>query len=108
MTLIDTHTHLDFPDFDADRQTLMANCRAVGVERAVVLGVHQRNWQRVWDLVQSDASLFAAFGLHPLYLDEHLLDHVEELGDWLTRLKGHPQLCAVGEFGLDYFVETLD
>ncbi|MEA9976084.1 MULTISPECIES: TatD family hydrolase [unclassified Pseudomonas] len=108
VTMIDTHTHLDFPDFDADRPTLLENCRALGVERMVVLGVCQRNWQRVWDLTQNDAALFAAFGLHPLYIDQHLPAHVVELGDWLTRLKGHPQVCAVGEIGLDYFVETLD
>ena len=108
MALIDTHTHLDFPDFDVDRSTVVANCRAVGVERVVVLGVFQANWQRVWDLVQSDAGLYAALGMHPLYLDDHLPEHLRELGDWLTRLKGHPRLCAVGEIGLDYFVETLD
>ena len=108
MGLIDTHTHLDFPDFDADRPALLANARAVGVERMVVLGVHQANWQRVWDLVQSDPQLYAAFGLHPVYLDEHLPAHLAELRDWLGRLAGHPQLCAVGEFGLDYYLESLD
>ncbi|WP_025810071.1 TatD family hydrolase [Pseudomonas chlororaphis] len=108
MELIDSHTHLDFPDFDADRQTLLAASRALGVRRMVVLGVYQRNWQRLWELVQSDADLYAAFGLHPVYLDEHQPADLIELGDWLTRLAGHPQLCAVGEIGLDYFLEQLD
>jgi TatD DNase family protein len=108
MALIDTHTHLDFPDFDADRQTVLAHCRGLGVQRLVVLGVYQRNWQRVWDLVQSDADLYAAFGLHPVYLDEHRPEHLTALGDWLTRLKGHRQVCAVGEIGLDYYLESLD
>lgn len=108
MELIDSHTHLDFPDFDADRQALLAASRALGVRRMVVLGVYQRNWQRLWELVQSDADLHAAFGLHPVYLDEHSPADLRELGDWLTRLAGHPQLCAVGEFGLDYFLEQLD
>ncbi|MDD2099927.1 MULTISPECIES: TatD family hydrolase [Pseudomonas] len=108
MDLIDTHTHLDFPDFDADRQALMAESRALGVRQMVVLGVYQGNWQRVWDLVQSDADLHAAFGLHPVYLEDHRPEHLTELGDWLTRLAGHRQLCAVGEIGLDYFIETLD
>ncbi|MCY1407046.1 putative deoxyribonuclease YjjV [compost metagenome] len=108
MRLIDTHTHLDFPDFDADRPAVLANARAQGVERVVVLGVYQGNWQRVWDLVLSDPQLYAAFGLHPVYLDEHNPQDLSELGDWLTRLKGHRQLCAVGEFGLDYYIETLD
>ncbi|MBV7546610.1 TatD family hydrolase [Pseudomonas sp. PDM26] len=108
MELIDTHTHLDFPDFDADRQALLAESRALGVRRIVVLGVYQANWQRVWELVQSDPDLHAAFGLHPVYLDDHRPQHLSELGDWLTRLAGHRQVCAVGEIGLDYFIETLD
>ena len=108
MELIDSHTHLDFPDFDADRSALLAESRTLGVRRMVVLGVHTGNWQRVWDLVQSDADLFAAFGLHPVFLDQHQSADLQTLGDWLTRLHGHRQLCAVGEIGLDYFLETLD
>ncbi len=108
MELIDTHTHLDFPDFDEDRQALLTESRALGVRRIVVLGVYQANWQRVWDLVLSDPDLHAAFGLHPVYLEDHRPDDLHELGDWLTRLAGHRQLCAVGEIGLDYFIETLD
>ena len=108
MELIDTHTHLDFPDFDEDRTALLAESRALGVRQIVVLGVYQGNWQRVWDLVQSDPDLHAAFGLHPVFLDEHRPEDLPELGDWLTRMAGHRQLCAVGEIGLDYFIETLD
>jgi TatD DNase family protein len=93
--LIDSHTHLDFPDFDEDRQALLAESRALGVRRIVVLGVYQANWQRLWDLVQSDPDLHAAFGLHPVYLDDHRPEDLTELGDWLTRLAGHRQLCAV-------------
>ena len=59
MELIDTHTHLDFPDFDADRSALLAESRALGVRQMVVLGVYRDNWQRVWDLVQSDPDLHA-------------------------------------------------
>ncbi|MCK6186214.1 TatD family hydrolase [Pseudomonas sp. EYE_354] len=108
MELIDTHTHLDFPDFDTDRREVLARSREVGVRRMVVLGVYQQNWQRVWDLVQADEGLFAAFGLHPVYLEEHRPAGLTALGDWLNRLRGHRQLCAVGEIGLDYFLEHLD
>jgi TatD DNase family protein len=108
MRLIDSHTHLDFPDFDADREAVLARSRALGVERLVVLGVYQGNWQRLWDLVQGDAGLYAAFGLHPVFLDQHRPEHLHELRAWLQRLAGHRQLCALGEFGLDYFLEQLD
>lgn len=108
MQLIDTHTHLDFPDFDADRKAVLARCRALGVEKLVVLGVYRDNWQRLWDLVQREPGLYAAFGLHPIYLDRHRPEHLTELRSWLERLAGHERLCALGEFGLDWFVEGLD
>jgi TatD DNase family protein len=108
MHLIDTHTHLDFPDFDADRGQLLANARAKGVERLVVLGVYQRNWQRVWDLAQEHDGLYAALGLHPVYLEQHQPEHLQELRTWLQRLSGEHKLCAIGEFGLDYYLPELD
>ncbi|OUM25255.1 hydrolase TatD [Pseudomonas sp. 1239] len=108
MHLVDTHTHLDFPDFDADRSEVLGQARRAGVERMVVLGVYQDNWQRVWELVKSDPQLYAAFGLHPVYLEQHRPEHLLALGDWLSRLRGDRQLCAVGEFGLDYYVAELD
>ncbi|MCO8164101.1 TatD family hydrolase [Pseudomonas sp. 21LCFQ010] len=106
--LIDTHTHLDFPEFDADRAAVLRHSLSLGVQRMVVLGVYQRNWQRLWELCLANPALYAAFGLHPVYLDEHRPQHLNELGDWLTRLKGHGQLCAVGEIGLDFFLPELD
>ena len=108
MRLIDTHTHLDFPDFDEDRPGLLAQAQAVGVERMVVLGVERGNWQRVWNGVKADARLVAALGLHPVYLDTHRPEHLGQLREWLERLAGDPQLCAVGEFGLDYYLPELD
>lgn len=106
--LIDTHTHLDFPDFDADRDAVLARSRTQGVERLVVLGVQRDNWQRLWQLVMAEDGLYAAFGLHPVYLDQHRPEHLTELRDWLSRFAGHPKLCALGEFGLDGFVVGLD
>lgn len=107
MHLIDTHTHLDFPDFDADRAEVLARSRASGVREIVVLGVYQQNWQRVWDLACAEPRLYAAFGLHPVYLQQHQPSHLAELRQWLQRLAGHPKLCAVGEIGLDYFLPEL-
>jgi TatD DNase family protein len=106
--LIDTHTHLDFDDFDADRQAVLSHCQQLGVERVVVLGVYQRNLQRAWDLALSEPQVYAALGLHPIYLDEHLPEHLQDLRDRLAAAAGHPKLCAVGEIGLDYYVESLN
>ena len=108
MHLIDTHTHLDFPDFASDRGEVLSNARALGIERMVVVGVEQANWQRLWDLVESQDCLYAALGLHPIYLAQHQPEHLHDLRDWLGRLSGHPKLCGVGEIGLDYFLPELD
>ncbi|MFJ5294967.1 TatD family hydrolase [Pseudomonas sp. NPDC088368] len=108
MRLIDTHTHLDFDDFDADRDAVLSRCRQLQVDRIVVLGVYQRNLQRVWDLALNEPSIYAALGLHPIYLNEHRTEHLHELRERLAELAGHPKLCAVGEIGLDYYVESLD
>ncbi|HEY0290528.1 MAG TPA: TatD family hydrolase [Pseudomonas sp.] len=106
--LVDTHTHLDFDDFDTDRQAVLKHCLQLGVERLVVLGVYQRNLQRVWDLALKEPAVYAALGLHPIYLDEHKPEHLDALRNRLAQLAGHPKLCAMGEIGLDYYVESLD
>lgn len=108
MRLIDTHNHIDFPDFDADRPALLERCRKLGVERQVLLGVFRENWERVIELAEQHAELYGALGLHPIYLAQHKPEHLRELRDRLQRLAGHPKLCAVGEIGLDYYVEELD
>lgn len=108
MRLVDTHTHLDFPDFDADRSALLDAAQAAGVERTVVLGVHRANWARVWQLAEQDKRVYAALGLHPVFLDEHTQGHVDDLRNWLERLNGNSRLCALGEFGLDYYLKHLD
>ncbi|MEE4465480.1 TatD family hydrolase, partial [Azotobacter chroococcum] len=108
MRLIDTHNHLDFPDFDADRAAVLARCRALGVGRQVLAGVYRANWQRVWSLACAEPGLYAAFGLHPVYLEQHRAADLDDLGAWLQRLRGDGRLCAVGEFGLDYYLAELD
>ncbi|WP_435606092.1 TatD family hydrolase [Pseudomonas knackmussii] len=108
MRLIDTHNHIDFPDFDADRPALLERCRALGVERQVLLGVFRENWERVIELAEQHTELHAALGLHPIYLAQHKPEHLRDLREMLQRLAGHPKLCAVGEIGLDYYVEELD
>jgi len=103
--LIDTHTHLDFEMFDRDRAQVIARSQDAGVERIVVLGVHEANWQRVWQLACEQPNVFAALGLHPVFIEEHRDEHVQQLRDWLQRLHGNAKLCAIGEIGLDYYVE---
>lgn len=108
MRYIDTHTHLDFTDFDADRLQVLQRCEQTGVERLIILGVSRENWDRLWHLVEADRRLYGAFGLHPVYLEQHQPSHLDELAKRLKDLAAHPQCCGVGEIGLDYFLPELD
>ncbi|PJI48855.1 MAG: hydrolase TatD [Pseudomonas sp.] len=108
MRLIDTHNHLDCPDFAQDRAAVLQRSRERGVERQVLLGVFRENWEDVWALVESEPDLYAALGLHPIFLARHKAEHLVALREWLQRLAGHSKLCAVGEIGLDYYLEDLD
>ncbi|WP_287029036.1 TatD family hydrolase [Pseudomonas sp. UBA6310] len=108
MRLIDTHNHLDFPPFDDDRAAVLERARARGVERQVIIGVYQAHWQRLWDLVSREPGLYATLGLHPAFLHRHRPEHLAELREWLKRLAGDDRLCAIGEVGLDYYIENPD
>ena len=108
MPYIDTHTHLDFTAFDPDRDQVLSDCARLGVERLVVLGVTRSNWQAVWRLCQQHTNLYAAFGLHPMFMAEHAAEHVAALQQCLAERLEDARCCAVGEFGLDYWDKNAD
>lgn|SRR5690554_1517601 len=105
---IDTHTHLDFPDFDADRDSVLAECERLGVRRVLLMGVTASNWDRIWSMASADDRLYAAFGLHPVFLDQHQPQDLQLLRDRLDQHAGDPRCCAIGEFGLDYYIDDPD
>lgn len=102
--LVDSHAHLDAPEFDADRDAVLARARTAGVTRQIVPAVNAAGWPKLRDLCASEAGLLPAYGLHPMYLDDHRETDLAELHAWIGR--EHP--VAVGECGLDFFVEGLD
>lgn len=104
MDLIDTHCHIDVEEFAADRDAVLARSRAAGVSRMLVPAVAARGWRFLLDLCRSEAGLLPALGLHPVYLDRHTDADVAALAEWV----GRERPVAVGEIGLDYFVEELD
>jgi TatD DNase family protein len=104
MRLVDSHSHLDAPEFDADRGAAHARALAAGVERQVVPAVQAAGWPKLKQVCAEMPGLFAAYGLHPMYLDAHRREHLGELRDWIQRERP----VAVGECGLDFFVEGLD
>lgn len=102
-SLIDTHIHLDAPEFDADRDAVIAAARAAGVTHWVVPAVSAATFSTT-RAMRERYGCAVAFGLHPMYLNAHTDAHLDLLDEWLAR----EQAVAVGEIGLDFFVPGLD
>lgn len=102
--LIDTHCHLDVSEFDADRAAVLARARAAGVVAQVVPAVGRAGWPFLLALCRTEPDLFPALGLHPVYLDRHTDADL----DALARAVADERPVAIGEIGLDWFVEGLD
>jgi TatD DNase family protein len=102
--LVDSHCHLDATEFDHDRDSVIARARAAGVSRQLVPAVSAASWPKLRDVCVGIDGLFPAYGLHPMYLQEHRDEHLVELDAWIQR--EHPR--AIGECGLDFFVDGLD
>lgn len=102
--LIDSHCHLDAAQFDADRAEVIARANAAGVAAQVIPAIARDGFEKLRDLCASTPGLHPAYGLHPMFLAAHVPEHLEVLRDWIER--EHP--VAVGECGLDFFIEGLD
>lgn len=102
--LIDTHLHLDAAEFDADRDGVLAACRAAGIGGFVVPAVDRDSFARVAALAEENPDVHAAFGIHPLYVGDAA---DADLGLLEARLQAGG-CVAVGEIGLDHYVGDVD
>ncbi len=104
MELIDTHSHIDLGVFFDDFQDVLTRARSAGVVAQVLPGVYRAGWDRLLSLCGNETDLYPAIGLHPMYLQHHGRED-------LNVLRTHAmcgELVAIGEIGLDYFVEDGD
>ena len=104
---IDSHCHLDAPEFEPDRAEVLARARAAGVDRIVLPAVRARDFDGVRELAHGHGLAYA-LGLHPLYLADADAGDLDRLAQALQRHRDDPLLVAVGEIGLDHFVPGLD
>jgi TatD DNase family protein len=97
--LIDTHAHLDYPDFTADFDAVLSRAGAAGVDRIVTIGTGLASSERAIALAEAHAGVvYAVVGVHPTNVHEEPPDAVASL----RRLAVHPRVAAIGETGLDY------
>ena len=96
--ITDSHCHLDFPDFDAERDAVIDRALTAGVTRMVTICTRLRQEPQVRAIAEKYPPVFYAAGTHPMSAAEEPLASVEEL----TALAGHPKFVGIGETGLDY------
>ncbi len=104
LNLIDSHSHIDVVEFDADRTAALMRARDAGVRRQIVPAIAHAGFDKLHALCRREAGLYPAYGLHPMYIADHRPEHLDSLRGWIARERP----VAVGECGLDYFVEGLD
>lgn len=104
---IDSHCHLDAPEFDADRDAVVARARAAGVTQIVIPAVGAFDFEAARALAHEHGFAYA-LGIHPLYVMRAQEADLEILAGLLERHRDDPRLVAIGEIGLDFFVPGLD
>ena len=94
--LVDSHCHLDFPEFEGKLAEVREEMRANGVTHALCISVELPKFPKVLALAQAHDNFFASVGVHP----DHEAEAVEAAR--LVELARHPKVVAIGETGLDY------
>ena len=107
MTWIDSHCHLDAPEFAADRDAVRWAARQAGVGTCVIPAVEVANFESVRLLAHQNGDVYA-LGIHPLFTPQASQDDLQTLALALQQYAEDPRLIAVGEIGLDGFVPGLD
>jgi TatD DNase family protein len=97
-SIVDSHCHLDFPDFAGEIDAVVARAAAAGVSRMVTICTRLRQAQQVLAIAEAPPGVFWAAGTHPMHATEEPLATVEDL----VALAAHPKFVGIGETGLDY------
>jgi TatD DNase family protein len=96
--LIETHAHLDYPDFADDFAEVLRRATEAGVTRIITIGTSVESSRRAVDLAERYPNIYAVIGVHPTTADEA----EEDVIDPLRELARSPRVVGIGETGLDY------
>lgn len=101
---IDSHAHIDGPEYDDDRAEVLARARAAGVTTMICIGAadHIRTCERAIALAEAEPDVYATVGVHP----HHAAQLQPQWWPRMTELCAHERVVAVGETGLDYYYDT--
>ena len=104
MRLIDSHCHLDDDRFDFDRDQIVARAKACNVDRIIIPATTAHRWHKLKQVSQLYEGMYPTYGLHPMFMASHQVQHISELDAWLDQ----ESPIAVGECGLDFFIGRED
>ena len=96
--IVDSHCHLDFPDFEGEISELITNAANAGVMRMVTICTRLKNEPSVRAIAETYSSVYYAAGTHPMSASEEPLATVDQL----IKIAKHPKMVGIGETGLDY------
>ena len=100
--LVDSHCHLDFPDFGEERQAVIARAVAAGVRRMVTISTRVKRFAEVLAIAEAHEEVFCSVGTHP----HNAAEEIDVTAQDLVRLSAHPKVVAIGEAGLDYHYDN--
>jgi TatD DNase family protein len=100
--LVDSHCHLDFPDFDEDRDAVIERARAAGVGAIVTISTRVKRFPALRSLVERYDRLYCSIGTHP----HNAAEEPDVTTDDLVRIAADPKVVAIGEAGLDYHYDN--
>jgi TatD DNase family protein len=98
--MIDTHCHINFPDFNADRDAVIKRAKEAGVVGFITVATEPENWRRSLDLAEGQPTVRVALGVHPNHAECYSAAALAELKELAT---SNARVVAIGETGLDFF-----
>lgn len=107
MDLFDTHCHLDASEFEHDRDAVMQRARACGVRGVLIPAVDVAGFERVRALAHQIPEGAYAIGIHPMYVQHTCESDLQRMQSFIETHRSDPRLVAVGEIGLDFFVQAI-
>ena len=99
--LVDSHCHLDFPDFEDELDEIVARAEAIGLGRMVTICTRVRQFDRILAVAERYENVFCSVGTHPHNAHEEL----DVKPDEIIALTDHSKVVAIGEAGLDYYYQ---
>jgi TatD DNase family protein len=102
LNVIDTHAHLDMPEFDEDREAVIKRAMDSGVTTINTIGVDVASSLKAIELAEKYPGVFATVGIHPQEAEKATREDISQLAE----LARHPRVVAVGEMGLDFFRDS--